>query len=205
MARSGKTAGRNGSAMRWCDFRRRLSLSQTLRIAAVIGAAGLTAGCWQPLYGSGPSPNSESVQDKFAVVDVPEVLAPKNTDAKRAAVSLRNALLFDLHNGSGKALAPIYRLTASVAVGQNVIEINPTTGFPGNLVEMLTVSYQLIEIATGKTVVVDTAYSEVSFDSPGGTQPFARRGGAHAAEDQAVQKAADMVRNRLASYFVAGT
>jgi LPS-assembly lipoprotein len=139
------------------------------------------------------------------VVDVPEITAPKNTDAARAAVSLRNALLFDLHNGSGKALAPIYQLKASVSVGQYIYEANPTTGFPGNLAEFLIVSYQLIEISTGKTVIIDTAWSEVSFDSPGGTQPFARRGGTRAAEDQAVQKAAEMLRNRLASYFVAGT
>jgi len=172
-----------------------------------MGAAGLTAGCWQPLYGSGSTAGSASVQDKFAVVavDIRDIPTQKNTDSARATVSLRNALQFDLHNGSGKALAPIYRLTASVSVGQVVTEINPSTGFPGNLIEMVTVSYQLIEIATGKTVVTDTAYSEVSFNSPGGEQPFARRSGIHTAEDAGVQKAAEMVRNRLASYFVAGT
>jgi len=207
MARSGKTAGGNKSLMRWCGSRRFRSLSQALRVAAVMGAAGLTAGCWQPLYGSGSTAGSASVQDKFAVVavDIRDIPTQKNTDSARATVSLRNALQFDLHNGSGKALAPIYRLTATVSVGQNVIELNASNGFPGNLVEMVTVSYQLIEISTGKTVISDTAYSEVSFDSPGGEQPFARRSGIHAAEEQGVQKAAEMVRNRLASYFVAGT
>jgi LPS-assembly lipoprotein len=192
--------------MRLCDFGRVRSVSQALRVAAVIGTAGLTAGCWQPLYGSGTIANSDSVQEKFAAVAV-DIRDPtqRNTDSARATVSLRNALQFDLHNGSGKALAPIYRLTATVSVTQNVIELNSSTGFPGNLVEMVTVYYQLIEIATAKTVITDAAYSEVSFDSPGGEQPFARRSGIHAAEDQGVQRAAEMIRNRLASYFVAGT
>ena len=87
------------------------------RLAVVLGAAGLTAGCWQPLYGTPPTPNTEGVQDKFAAVDIPAIIAPKGTPTERVAIGLRNALQFDLHNG-GSAFAPIYQLKVSVASTQ---------------------------------------------------------------------------------------
>ena len=64
----------------WCrDFRRGRALTWAARLALVLAAAGLSAGCWQPLYGS--HPGGEGVQDKFAAVDIPPVSAPKGTRA----------------------------------------------------------------------------------------------------------------------------
>ncbi len=39
------------------------------RLAVVLAAAGLIAGCFQPLYGRGPTPDADSVHDKLAEVD----------------------------------------------------------------------------------------------------------------------------------------
>ncbi len=62
-----------------------------------------------------------------------------------------------------------------------------------------------MEIATGKVVVKDSTYANVDYDAPGSEQRFAIQRAQRDAEDRAVVTAADTIRNRLASYFVAGT
>ena len=54
-------------------------------------------------------------------------------------------------------------------------------------------------------VVNDTAWTRVDYDIPGSQQRFAGQRAKRDAEDRAIQVAADAIRNRLASYFVAGT
>ena len=174
------------------------------RLAAVLGAAGLTAGCWQPLYGTPPTPNTEGVQDKFAAVDIPTIIAPKGTPTERVAIGLRNALQFDLHNG-GNAFAPIYQLKVTVASSQYTGYLDPTTGRPDTQIQIVRASFQLIELATGKTVVSDNTFAHVDNDIPGSQQRFAGQRGRRDAVDHAIQVVAEAIRNRLASYFVAGT
>ena len=65
--------------------------------------------------------------------------------------------------------------------------------------------YNLIEIATGKIVVTDTTVAHVDYDIPGREQRFAKQRAQRNAEDQATKVVAEAIRNRLASYFVAGT
>ena len=69
----------------------------------------------------------------------------------------------------------------------------------------ITATYSLVELKTGKPVLSDQTFSRVSFDSPGGQQRFARVRALRDAENRAAQVLADSIRNRLASYFVAGT
>jgi LPS-assembly lipoprotein len=168
----------------------------------VLAVTGLSAGCWQPLYGS--HPNGEGVQDKFAAVDIPPVAAPKGTPAERVAVGMYNALQFDLHNGGSHAPA-IYVLKVSVASTQYTAYIDPTSGRPDTQIQIVMASYQLAELATGKTVLVDSTMARVDYDIPGSQQRFAGQRARRDAEDRAIQVAADAIRNRLASYFVAGT
>ena len=47
--------------MLWCDLRQWRTLVWPARLAVVLAIAGLTAGCWQPLYGSHPGPGGEGV------------------------------------------------------------------------------------------------------------------------------------------------
>ncbi len=51
-------------------WRNRGSALRGARLALVLGAAGLLAGCFQPLYGSNPSVGGESVKDKLAEVQI---------------------------------------------------------------------------------------------------------------------------------------
>src|SRR5689334_10870265 len=104
------------------------TLAWPLRLAVLLTVAGLTAGCWQPLYGARPI-GGEGVQDKFAAVDIPPITAAKGTPAERVAVGMRNALQFDLHNG-GSPMPPLYRLSVSVRTTQYTANVDPNTGRP---------------------------------------------------------------------------
>jgi LPS-assembly lipoprotein len=190
--------------MWWLEDLQWRRLARPLRLAAVLAAAGLTAGCFEPLYGARPTPGAENVQDKFAAIDIPPITAPKGTPAERVAVAIRNALQFDLHNGGG-AFAPAYQLKVNVGTTQFTPVIDPNTGRPNTQIDDVTANYQLIESATGKIVVNDHCYAHVDFDIPGSEQRFAKQRAQRDAEDRAVQVVAETIRNRLASYFVAGT
>ena len=110
-------------------FRQGWALAWAARLAVVVIAAGLSAGCWQPLYGAHPS--GEGVQDKFAAVDIPPIAAPKGTPTERVAIGMRNALQFDLHNG-GSPAPPVYALKVSVLSTQFTAYVDPTTGRPAD-------------------------------------------------------------------------
>ncbi len=174
------------------------------RLAIALVAAGLTAGCWQPLYRSSPTPNADGVQDKFAAIDIPIIPVPKGTPAERVAIALRNALQYDLHNGEN-AFAPTYQLKVIVSTSQFTAYLDPTTGRPNTQINSVNASFQLIELATGKTAVSDSTFAHVDNDIPGSQQRFAGQRGQRDAVDHAVQVVAEAIRNRLASYFVAGT
>src|SRR5580700_10931286 len=107
----------------------RIARRRLASLLVVIAAAGLTAGCWEPLYGSRPSLSSESVQDKFASIDIQPITAPKGTPSARVAVAVFNAVEFNLHNG-GRVGSPAYRLTVNISSSQFTAVLNPTSGRP---------------------------------------------------------------------------
>ena len=188
----------------WWRELQQLNRRRAARLLVVLAIAGLTAGCFEPLYGSRPAVNAEGVQGKFASIEIPPITAPKGTPTERVAVGIFNALQFDLHNGGGGA-PPLYRLAVQVSGTQFTAVINPNSGRPDAQIELVSASFQLIEIATGKAVVSDSATSHVDYDIPGSQQRFAAQRARRDAEDQAIKVVGEAIRNRLASYFVAGT
>jgi len=176
-----------------------------VRVALLSAMAGMTAGCFEPLYGRNvAAPDSDSVRDKLAQIEIPVIPARQGSPAARIAVSMRNALQYDFNGGAG-ANAPTHRLTMTVAPTEMTVIVDVVSGRPSAEVDGVTVNYQLIEIATGKIVLRDTAFSHVDTDAPGSQQRFAQQRAKRDAEDRAVTDAAEAIRNRLASYFVAGT
>ena len=176
------------------------------RLAAVVAAASLTAGCWEPLYGTHTSVGGvpDSVHYRLAAVDVSAIKAPLGSPVERVAVGMRNALEFDLHGGSGPS-APTHRLVVNVGTTQWTVVINPTSGRPDAQIDSVVAYYSLVEIATGKIVVSDSTVAHVDYDIPGNQQRFAGARAQLDAQDRAIQVVAERLRNRLASYFVAGT
>ncbi|HUI94404.1 MAG TPA: LPS assembly lipoprotein LptE [Xanthobacteraceae bacterium] len=176
------------------------------RLVVALAAASLTAGCFEPLYGAHPSPATESVRDKLASVTIAPMHPLKGTPAERVSVEMHNALQFDLSGGAGSnASTATYRLMLTVAPSEMTVVIDPITGRPETQIGRVTAHYQLVEIATNKVVVNDTATASVDYDIPGPQQRFAKQRAQRDAESHAAQRAAEAIRNRLASYFVAGT
>jgi LPS-assembly lipoprotein len=119
-------------------------------------------------------------------------------------VALRNSLQYGL-NGAAGANAPTYTLKVNVAASVLSIIVDITSGRPDAQVSSVIANYQLIEIATGKTVLADQTFAHVDYDIPGAAQRFAKQRAQRDAEDRATEVVSNAIRNRLASYFVAGT
>ena len=176
-----------------------------IRLGFVLAVAGLVAGCgFQPLYGQNPSVADESVRDKFAEVLVVPIPQRQGSPQARLAVTIQNALKFDLNNGA-TPVAPTHRLEVAVTPTDITVSIDPVTGRPQEGIGGVTATYKLVEIATGKIVLTDSTSSNVGYDIPGTQQRFAKQRAAVNAQDRAVNVVADAIRNRFASYFAAGT
>ncbi len=178
---------------------------QLVRVAVVLGLGALTAACFQPLYGNQTLPAGDSVRDKLAAVDVANIPAPNGRPESRLAVELRNKLMYDF-DGGATAAAPIYRLqvTAINSSIQTVI-VDLVSGRPDTQVSAVNATFTLTEIATGKVVLNSSTFGRASFDIPGSAQRFAQQRAWLNAEDRATAMIADNIKNRLASFFVAGT
>jgi LPS-assembly lipoprotein len=188
----------------WSPERRAL-LGAALRLAAAGAAAGTLAACgFQPLYGERTADGRPGIRDALSSISIKQIDAPNGSPEARIAVELRNQLLFDLTGGGGTT-SPTHELTILLKSDRSSVIVDPTS--QRALVENfgIDVNYQLKELATGKTVVRSTAFTRVSYDTPGGEQRFVRARGLRDAEDRAAKLVADQIRNRLASYFVAGT
>ena len=175
---------------------------------AVIAAAAMTAGCFQPLYGEnaafGPGAVKSNVRDAFATVDIDQVAAPNGTPEARIAVELRNDLIWELTGGAG-AGTPAYRLGIRMKLSKAATIVDIQTGRTEAEVIGIDVSYTLTEIGTKKVVVNSQTFARVSSDVPGLQQRFAHQRAQRDAEDRASKVIAEQIRTRLASYFVAGT
>lgn len=178
---------------------------QLIRVAFVLGLGALNAACFQPIYGNQPLAGDNSVRDKLAAVDVAQIPAPNGHPESRLAVELRNQLMSEFNNGAAPG-APLYRLQVSgINSGIQTVIVDVASGRPDTQMSAVNVSFTLTEIATGKVVIASSTFGRASFDIPGSAQRFAQQRAWLNAEDRAVSMIADNIRNRLASYFVAGT
>jgi LPS-assembly lipoprotein len=173
-------------------------------LAAPLAAAGLLAGCFQPLYGEHTVGGGPGIKAAMASVDVSQIPASSGTPEARIAVDVRNSLLFGLNAGS-KPIAPAYRLNIRMSSTRLSVIVDLTSARPELENYGLNVSYDLVDAKTGKVVISDVTFARVSYDIPGQAQRFAQARGLRDAENRAVVVISDHIRNRLASYFVAGT
>jgi LPS-assembly lipoprotein len=187
--------------MWWRD--KTVALGRVLRLAIAMAAAGLVAGCFQPLYGN-QSPPTGSVAGALASVEVPPIEAPQGTPQARVAVELRNDVIFLLTGGSG-GLSPAHRLKINVTVSHAAVIVDIATGRTEDEVTGIDANYTMVELATGRVVATGSSFARVTSDVPGQEQRFARARAQRDAENRAAQVVAEQIRSRLASYFVAGT
>jgi LPS-assembly lipoprotein len=178
--------------------------ARALRIAAVLGLAGLLPACFQPLYGDRSVSGEPSIKGAMGGIDVEQIVAANGTPESRMAVEIRNQLVFMLQGGAG-APPPTHRLKVTIAGTRTSVIVDLRSSRPDAENFGLNATFQLIDLRTGKVVLNDRTFSRVTFDVPGQEQRFARARGLRDAENRASQVIAENIRSRLASYFVAGT
>jgi LPS-assembly lipoprotein len=173
------------------------------RLLAVAALAALTAGCFQPMYAE-HADGTPALREKLMGVEIPPVDKPNASREARIGVEIRNALAFKLY-GTATGMPPTHRLVLRFTTTRSSLMIDPTTALPSSENYGIDAQYNLIEIATNKSVMTGSTFARVSYDMPGSYQRFARSRAFRDAEDRASQEIAENIQTRLASYFVAGT
>jgi LPS-assembly lipoprotein len=172
-------------------------------VVLALALAGLTAGCFQPLYGDRSIGASSAAGDKMSAVLVPPIKTPNGTRLARVGVEMRNQLMFDL-TGGGAAQSSAYQLTIQLSSSQTQVIVDLNSARPDIQNDGIDATYTMVEFATGKTVITGTTFARVSYNIPGQQQRFAGDRGLRDAENRAAKVIADNIRSRLISYFTAG-
>jgi LPS-assembly lipoprotein len=136
-------------------------------------------------------------------VEIPPVDKPNASQDARIQVALRNALAFKLY-GDAVGDPPLYRLVIKFGSSRYSLMTDINTGLPTSENYGIDAQFNLIEIATNKSVMTGTTFSHVTYDIPGSYQRFARERALRDAEDRASQEVAENIKTRLASFFFAG-
>ena len=183
-----------------------MSLARTriaARLLAVAALAALTAGCFQPMYAE-RADGSPGLREKLMGVELPPVDKPNAAREARVGVEIRNALAFKLY-GNATGMPPTHRLVLRFGSSRSSLLLDPNTALPSSENYGIDAQYNLIEIASNKSVMTGSTFARVSYDIPGQLQRFARSRAYRDAEDRAAREIAENIQTRLASYFVAGT
>ncbi|WFU72702.1 LPS assembly lipoprotein LptE [Bradyrhizobium sp. CB2312] len=182
-------------------------LSARIRIAArllaVVALAALTAGCFQPMYAE-RNDGTPGLREKLMGVELPPINKPNASREARVGVEVRNALAFKLY-GTATGMPPTHRLDIRFTSSKSSLLVDPNTALPTSENYGIDAQYNLIEVATGKSVMTGTTFSRVSYDMPGSYQRFARNRAVRDAEDRAANEIAENITTRLAAFFTAGT
>jgi LPS-assembly lipoprotein len=173
------------------------------RLLAVAGLAALTAGCFQPLYAE-HTDGSPGLREKLMGVELPPVDKPNGSRDARLGVEIRNALAFKLY-GNATGMPPTHRLVIRFTTTRSSLMIDPNTALPTSENYGIDAQFNLVDIATDKSVMTGTTFSRVTYDMPGSYQRFARSRAFRDAEDRACQEIAENIGTRVASFFSAGT
>src|SRR5579872_5818808 len=178
----------------------RIRIVARLFAVAVLGA--LTAGCFQPMYAE-HTDGTPGLREKLLGVDLPPLDVPNSSREARLGVEIRNALAFKLY-GNATGTSPTHRLVIRIQTTRSTLMTDANTGLPTSENYGINAQFNLIDIATNKSVMTGTTASRVSYDVPGTFQRYARARAFHDAEDRASQEIAANIHTRLASYFFAG-
>src|ERR1700687_5019355 len=152
-----------------------MSLARTriaARFLAVAALAALTAVCLSPLYADRAA-GTPALREKLMGVELPPVDKPNASREARIGVEIRNALAFKLY-GNATGMPPTHRLVLRFNTSRSSLIIDPTTALPSSENYGIAEAYNLIEIASNKSVMTGTTFSRVTYDIPGQLQRFAR-------------------------------
>ena len=145
-----------------------MSLARTriaARLLAVAALAALTAGCFQPMYAE-HADGTPGLREKLMGVELPPIDKPNASRDARIGVEIRNALAFKLY-GTATGMPPTHRLVIRFTTSRSSLMIDPDTALPSSENYGIDAQYNLIDIATNKSVMTGTTFSRVTYDIPG--------------------------------------
>jgi LPS-assembly lipoprotein len=177
--------------------------SNAARLLAVAALAALTAGCFQPMYAE-HADGTPALRERLMGVELPPVDKPNGSRDARLGVEIRNALAFKLY-GNATGMPPTHRLVIRFTTNRSSLMVDPNTALPTSENYGIDAQFNLVDIATNKSVMTGSTFSRVTYDMPGSYQRFARSRAFRDAEDRACHEIADNIQTRIASYFSAGT
>src|SRR5581483_12078132 len=134
------------------------------RCLAVVALAALTAGCNQPMYAENKD-GTPGLREKLMGVDLPPVDKPNSSRDARLGVEIRNALAFKFY-GNATGMPPTHRLVIRFNPSRTSLMTDVNTGLPTSENYGIDAQYNLIDIATNKSVMSGTTFSRVSYDIP---------------------------------------
>src|ERR1700755_2664535 len=172
-----------------------------VRLVAVALLAAPAAGCFTPMYAE-HADGSPGLREKLMGVEIPPLDKPKASREARIGVEIRNALAFKLY-GNATGMPPTYKLVLRFNTNRASLIVDPNTQLPTSENYGIDAQYNLVEIATNKSVMTGSTFSRVTYDMPGSYQRFARSRAFRDAEDRAAQEIADNIQTRIASFFTA--
>ncbi|WP_423880018.1 LPS assembly lipoprotein LptE [Bradyrhizobium sp.] len=178
----------------------RLGIAVRFLVVAVLAA--LTAGCFQPMYAE-HADGTPALREKLMGVELPPLDVPNSSHEARLGVEIRNALAFKLY-GNATGTSPTHRLVIRIQPARSTLMTDANTGLPTSENYGINAQFNLIDNATGKSVMTGTTASRVSYDIPGSYQRYARARAFRDAEDRACQEIAERIQTRVASFFFAG-
>ena len=173
------------------------------RLLAVAALAALTAGCFQPMYAA-HTDGTPALREKLKGVDLPPIDKPNGSRDARLGVEIRNALAFKLYGGA-TGMPPTHKLVIRFNTSRSSLILDPGTRLPSIENYGIDAQYNLIDLASDRSVMTGTTFSRVSYDIPGQFQRFSRQRAYRDAEDRAAHEIAENIQTRLASFFTAGS
>src|SRR5436190_17410341 len=136
-----------------------MSLANTrivARLLAVAALAALTAGCFQPMYAE-HADGSPGLREKLLGVEIPPVDKNNASREARIQVEIRNALAFKLY-GNATGMPPTHRLVLRFTTTRSTLMIDPNTALPSSENYGIDASYNLIDLATNKSVITGSTF-----------------------------------------------
>src|SRR5882757_9689085 len=139
-----------------------MSLARTriaARLLAVAALAALTAGCFQPMYAE-HADGTPGLREKLMGVEIPPVDKANASREARVGVEIRNALAFKLY-GTATGMPPTHKLVLRFNTSRSSLMVDTNTGLPTSENYGIDAQFNLVEIASNKSVMTGTTFSRV--------------------------------------------
>lgn len=175
---------------------RNSSPSRRAMLVAVLAAAALAGGCFQPLYGEYTTATvGGSVKDALRDIEIPEIKGLMGH-------YLRNELVFELDGGGEPDRPKRLKFDATLAESIEVVTVDYANGRADSAILVATATWKVTRAGTGE--VVSSGTNSVRAPYERSAQRFASVRAARDAQIRAAKNLATLIRGQLSADLVSG-